>query len=242
MCGICGIAIPTNLYRSIDAAALVRMRDSLTHRGPDDAGTYIDGQVGLGHRRLSIVDLAGGHQPMCNEDENIWITYNGEVYNHRDLRPGLEARGHVYQTTCDTETIIHLYEECGPQAVEELRGMFAFAIWDQPRRRLVLSRDRLGIKPLYYSISDEGVIHFASEIKALLAGTPRAELNYDALADYAANRSPSGEDTLFRGVKRLLPGHTLVWDDGRVHIERYWDLSFAKTDATHSDAHYVEEF
>jgi asparagine synthase (glutamine-hydrolysing) len=243
MCGICGIAIPTGLNRAVDAAVLVRMRDSLTHRGPDDAGTYIDGQVGLGHRRLSIVDLTGGHQPMCNEDENIWITYNGEVYNHRELRPGLEASGHVYQTACDTETIIHLYEERGPRAVEELRGMFAFAIWDQPRRRLVLSRDRLGIKPLYYSISDEGVIHFASEIKALLeARALRAELNYDALADYAANRSTSGEDTLFRGVKRLLPGHALVWNDGRVHIERYWNLSFAKTDPSHSEGQYVEEF
>jgi len=243
MCGICGIAIPRSLNRAVDAAALARMRDSLTHRGPDDSGTYTDGQVGLGHRRLSIVDLAGGHQPMCNEDETIWISYNGEVYNHRDLRPGLEARGHVYQTTCDTETIIHLYEERGPRAVEELRGMFAFAIWDQPRRRLVLSRDRLGVKPLYYSISDEGVIHFASEIKALLeARAIRAGLNYDALADYAANRSTSGEDTLFRGIKRLLPGHTLVWDDGRVRIERYWDLSFAKSDSSHNDAQYVEEF
>ena len=243
MCGICGIAIPERLNRVVDAATLVRMRDSLTHRGPDDGGVFIGEQVGLGHRRLSIVDLAGGHQPMCNEDGKIWISYNGEVYNHRDLRPSLEERGHVYQTTCDTETIIHLYEEQGTRAVEQLRGMFAFAIWDQPRRRLVLSRDRLGIKPLYYTLSDDGVICFASEIKALIeARAVRAELNYDALADYAANRSTSGEETLFRGVKRLLPGHTLVWDDGRVHIERYWDLSFAKPSEPHSDAQYVEEF
>ncbi len=243
MCGICGIAIPEELNRPVDAATLVRMRDSLTHRGPDDAGVFIGGQAGLGHRRLSIVDLAGGHQPMSNEDGNIWITYNGEVYNHRDLRPELEGRGHVYQTASDTETIIHLYEEHGPRAVEQLRGMFAFAIWDRPRRRLVLSRDRLGIKPLYYTLSDDGVICFASEIKALIeARAVRAELNYDALADFAANRSTSGEDTLFRGVKRLLPGHTLVWDDGRVHIERYWDLSFAKRSEPRSDDRYVEEF
>ncbi|MEK6287212.1 MAG: asparagine synthase (glutamine-hydrolyzing) [Acidobacteriota bacterium] len=243
MCGICGIAIPEKLNRSVDAAALVRMRDSLTHRGPDDAGVFVDGAVGLGHRRLSIVDLAGGHQPMPNEDGKVWITYNGEVYNHRELRPALEERGHVYQTASDTETIIHLYEERGPRAVEQLRGMFAFAIWDAPRRRLVLARDRLGIKPLYYTLSDDGVICFASEIKALIeARAVRAELNYDALADYAANRSTSGEDTLFRGVKRLLPGHILVWSDGQIRIERYWDVSFAKPDEPLSDGQYIDQF
>lgn len=243
MCGICGIAIPERLNRPVDAAALVRMRDSLTHRGPDDAGVFVDGAVGLGHRRLSIVDLAGGHQPMPNEDGKVWITYNGEVYNHRELRPALEERGHLYQTASDTETIIHLYEECGPRAVEQLRGMFAFAIWDAPRRRLLLARDRLGIKPLYYTLSDDGVICFASEIKALIdARAVRAELNYDALADYAANRSTSGEETLFRGVKRLLPGHILVWSDGRIRIERYWNVSFAKPDEPLSDGEYIDQF
>jgi asparagine synthase (glutamine-hydrolysing) len=243
MCGICGIAIPDKLDRGIDSSALVRMRDSLTHRGPDDAGVFIDGSVGLAHRRLSIVDLAGGHQPMSNEDGRVWITYNGEVYNHRDLRPALEARGHAYQTSNDTETIIHLYEEHGPRAVEQLRGMFAFAIWDAPRRRLVLARDRLGIKPLYYTLSADGVICFASEIKALLeARAVRAELNYDALADYAANRYTSGEETLFRGVKRLLPGHTLVWANGRVEIERYWDVSFEKPEEQLSEQQYVDGF
>jgi len=243
MCGICGIAIPDRLGRDVDSSALIRMRDSLTHRGPDDAGVFIDGSVGLGHRRLSIVDLTGGHQPMSNEDGRVWIVYNGEVYNHRDLRPDLEARGHQYQTSSDTETIIHLYEERGPRAVEQLRGMFAFAIWDAPRRRLVLARDRLGIKPLYYTLSADGVICFASEIKALLeARQVRAELNYDALADYAANRYTSGEETLFRGVKRLLPGHTLVWTNGRVEIERYWDVSFEKSEAQLTEQQYVEQF
>ncbi len=243
MCGICGIAIPERLNRAVDAAALIRMRDALTHRGPDEAGSFTDGAIGLAHRRLSIVDLAGGHQPMPNEDGEVWISYNGEVYNHRDLRPELEQRGHVYQTSCDTETIIHLYEEHGPRAVEQLRGMFAFAIWDKPRKRLVLARDRLGIKPLYYTLSDDGVICFASEIKALLvARTARAELNYGALADYAANRSTSGEETLFRGVRRLPPGCILVWTDGRVHIERYWDLSFAKSAEPLSDAQYIAQF
>jgi len=243
MCGICGIAIPEKLNRPVDAAVLVRMRDSITHRGPDDAGVLIDGAVGLAHRRLSIVDLAGGHQPMPNEDGKVWITYNGEVYNHRDLRPSLEERGHVYQTTCDTETILHLYEEYGPRAVEQLRGMFAFAIWDKPRRRLVLARDRLGIKPLYYTFSNDGVLCFASEIKALIeARAVKAELNYDALPDYAANHATSGEETLFRGVKRLLPGHILVWSDGQIHIERYWDLSFAKPSETQTDDQYVAQF
>ena len=209
----------------------MRMRDTLTHRGPDDAGVFVCGPVGLGHRRLSIVDLGGGHQPMSNEDGTVWIVFNGEIYNHLDIRPKLEQQGHIYRTTSDTETIIHLYEEKGARAVEDLRGMFAFAIWDSKRRKLVLARDRLGIKPLYYTVSDYGVICFASEIKALIeARAVRAELNYDALADYAANRSTSGEETLFRGVKRLLPGHTLTWCDGQIEIERYWDVSFAKPD------------
>ncbi len=243
MCGICGIAAPQKLGYSVNEAMLTRMRDTLIHRGPDGAGLFIDGGVGLAHRRLSIVDLAGGHQPMTNEDGTIWITYNGEIYNHRALCPMLEQLGHRYHSASDTETIIHLYEERGPRAVEELRGMFAFAIWDAPRRRLVLSRDRLGIKPLYYTLSDDGVICFASEIKALLkARAVRAKLNYDALADYAANRYTSGEETLFRGVKRLLPGHTLIWSDGRVEIERYWDVSFAKPEESLNEQDYVERF
>ncbi len=243
MCGICGFAVPTNSSHSIDESVLIRMRDTLVHRGPDDAGLFMDSQAGLGHRRLSIVDLGGGHQPMPNEDRTIWISYNGEVYNHRDLRPGLEQRGHIYRSACDTETIIHLYEEHGAGAVEHLRGMFAFAIWDSSRRRLLLARDRLGIKPLYYAIKPDGDIYFASEIKAIIeCGAISTELNYAALADYAANRSTSGEETLFRHVKRLLPGHTLTWQDGRVEIKRYWDVSFAKSDQPLGEAPYVERF
>jgi asparagine synthase (glutamine-hydrolysing) len=231
------------MNRNVDESLLANMRDTLTHRGPDDSGVFIAGPVGLGHRRLSIVDLAGGRQPMSNEDGTAWIVFNGEIYNHRDLRPALESQGHVYRTTSDTETIIHLYEEKGARAVEDLRGMFAFAIWDSKRRRLVLARDRLGIKPLYYTLSDNGVICFASEIKALIeARAVRAELNYDALADYAANRSTSGEQTLFRGVKRLMPGHTLTWCDGQVAIERYWDVSFAKPDRPQSERELVDRF
>jgi asparagine synthase (glutamine-hydrolysing) len=243
MCGFCGIALPRGLKRDVDKETLIGMRDSVVHRGPDDAGIFISGGVGLGHRRLSIVDLGGGHQPMPNEDKTVWIAYNGEVYNHRSLRAGLEERGHLYRTESDTETIIHLYEEEGARAVEKLRGMFAFAIWDSKRDRLLLARDRLGIKPLYYTVSDDGAISFASEIKALIESRAvRPELNYDALPDYAANRYTSGEQTLFRGVKRLLPGHTLTWEDGRIEIDRYWDVSFAKPDEPLREDEYVERF
>src|SRR5919202_5881874 len=150
MCGISGIAFSSRSGRSVDAAALRRMCDAIRHRGPDDEGYFVRGAVGLGMRRLSIVDVAGGHQPMTNEDGTVHIVYNGEIYNHADYRAELEARGHVYKTHCDTETILHLYEEHGARCVEFLRGMFAFAVWDKPRRELFIARDRLGVKPLYY--------------------------------------------------------------------------------------------
>lgn len=243
MCGICGVAIPTHLNRRVDEVGLVRMRDSLVHRGPDDGGLYAHGGIGLGHRRLSIVDVSGGHQPMTNEDGRIKIVFNGEIYNHHELRPGLEARGHRYGNNSDTETIVHLYEERGVEGVTALRGMFAFAIWDSIKQQLVLARDRLGIKPLYYNLSDDGQLYFASEIKALLAARAVApELNYDALADFAANRYTSGENTLFHGVRRLPPGHTLVWKNGEVKISRYWELSFAKSNETLSEAEYIAQF
>src|SRR5689334_2105675 len=198
MCGICGIAIPDHSPRPIDGLLLARMRDSLAHRGPDDAGLFLHSHVALAHRRLSIVDLSGGHQPMFNEDDSLAIVFNGEIYNHADFRSDLEARGHRFRSYCDTETLLHLYEEDGPRLVERLRGMFAFAIWDQPRRTLLLARDRLGIKPLYYTLGDDGTLHFASEIKALLeAGAIKPQLNYPALADYAANRATMGATTLF---------------------------------------------
>lgn len=228
MCGINGIAFSSQSGRRVDANVLVRMRDVLRHRGPDDEGIFIDGAVGLGHRRLSIVDVAAGHQPMTNEDSTLHITYNGEIYNHADFRAELEARGHVYRTHCDTEAILHLYEEHGAACVEHLRGMFAFAIWDQRRRELFIARDRLGVKPLYYVHTADGSLYFASEIKALLeARAVKAEINYRAMPDYLANHGTSGDETLFAGVKRLLPGHTLTWRDGELRIEEYWDLHYA---------------
>ena len=250
MCGINGIALSSRSRRSIDIATLERMRDVITHRGPDDKGIFVDaragriGQIGFGHRRLSIVDVASGHQPMMNEDGSLHIIFNGEIYNHTDFRASLEAVGHVYSTHCDTETILHLYEEYGERCVDHLRGMFAFAIWDQNKRELFIARDRLGVKPLYYAQTNDGSLYFASEIKALLeASAMRAELNYQALPDYLANHAPSGEETLFSGIKRLLPGHTLLWRDGAMQIKRYWDLSFARDESINSsDSDYIAEW
>jgi len=243
MCGICGIAIPRRVDRAVDRATLIKMRDSLVHRGPDDAGAFISGGVALGHRRLSIVDVAGGHQPMTNENGTVWLAFNGEIYNHRDFRTELESAGHVYHTSSDTETIIHLYEEHGTAAIRHLRGMFALAIWDGERNELVLARDRLGVKPLYYVLREDGSIWFASEIKALIAaGAVKPELNHAALPDYCANRGTSGEQTLFRGIKRLMPGHTLIWKEGRVKIDRYWDLRFERDEDSASEREYIERF
>ena len=224
MCGIAGI-VARNPGARVDRCRLARMRDALTHRGPDGSGLLVDGPVGLAHTRLAIVDVARGEQPMSNETKDVWVVFNGEIYNHADLRPGLQAKGHRYRTRCDTETIVHLYEEQGDAAVEQLRGMFAFAVWDQPRQRLLLARDRLGIKPLYYRMSD-GELLFASEIKAILAADgERAEFNETVLPEFLSTRFVSGEETFFRGVRKLLPGHVLAWSPGEVpRPRRYWQL------------------
>jgi len=243
MCGINGIAFSSRSGRMVSREVLETMRDVIRHRGPDDEGIFISRNVGLGHRRLSIVDVAAGHQPMTNEDGSLRITYNGEIYNHADYRESLEARGHVYQTRCDTETILHLYEEYGSACVDYLRGMFAFAIWDERKQELFIARDRLGVKPLYYVHTEDGSLYFASEIKSLLgARAVSPEINYSVLPDYLANHSPSGEETLFRGVKRLLPGHVLTWRDGEVSIRRYWDVEFAKDVETKDDQTYIRQW
>lgn len=227
----------------VSRAVLEAMRDVITHRGPDEEGIFIDRNVGLGHRRLSIVDVSSGQQPMTNEDSTLHITYNGEIYNHADYRESLESSGHVYKTHCDTETILHLYEEYGPACVDHLRGMFAFAIWDQRKQELFIARDRLGVKPLYYVHTDDGSLYFGSEIKTLLeAGAVKPEINYAVLSDYLANHAPSGEETLFSGVKRLLPGHILIWRDGDVTIRRYWDVDFSKDDEVRDDKTYIQQW
>ncbi len=238
MCGINGIAFTENSHAVCDRATIESMRDQLVHRGPDDCGLFVDANIALGHRRLSIVDVAGGAQPMTNETGNLVIVFNGEIYNHADYRSWLESRRHTYRTHCDTETIVHLYEEYGARCVEHLRGMFAFAIWDKQQRELFIARDRLGVKPLYYLHSADGTLYFASEIKAILAARPRvkAEINFGALPDYFANHATSGDETLFKGIKRLPPGHTLRWRDGQIEIKQYWDLHFAASSTSESDA------
>src|SRR6201988_827591 len=244
MCGINGIALSTRSGRRLDQDTVVRMRDVIRHRGPDDAGIFVDSRIGLGHRRLSIVDVAAGHQPMTNEDDSLQIIYNGEIYNHADYRRELEQRGHVYRTHCDTETILHLYEEHGARCVDHLRGMFAFAIWDARKKELFIARDRLGVKPLYFTHLQDGSLYFGSEIKTLFeAGAIKPELNFKLLPDYLANHATSGEETLYRGVRRLFPGHTLTWRDGEIEINKYWDVSFVKTaDENRSDKDYIAEW
>jgi asparagine synthase (glutamine-hydrolysing) len=223
MCGISGI-YNFRGKEPVDAELLLKMNYSLKHRGPDDEGIYIDKNLGFGHRRLSIVDLSGGHQPMCNEDGSIWITFNGEIYNHNSLSRTLKELGHKYETRCDTETILHLYEEKGLDCLEEMEGMFAFAIWDKRIRRLFLARDRLGIKPLYYTFQG-GVFIFASEIKAILQH-PKVNIDLDETALYhyltfAATPSPN---TLFKNICKLPNGHYLTMDEqGNCKIVTYWD-------------------
>ena len=226
MCGICGIA-SAHLSYVPDQALIDRMRDTMVHRGPDGAGTHVGPGVGLGHRRLSIVDVAHGQQPMYSDDGRYVIVYNGEVYNHPTLKPELEAAGVHYRTRSDTETVLHLFERYGEDAVRKMRGMFALAIWDKATRRLFLARDRFGVKPLYYIHQSDGSLIFGSEIKSLLpALSGRPALNYSALPDFLANHAPSGDETLFLGIKRLPPAHTLVWHEGRISLKRYWDLDY----------------
>src|SRR4051794_14606564 len=224
MCGICGAAW-TDAGRALSEPELAAMVGRLEHRGPDDSGTYRDAHAALGFRRLSIVDLPGGHQPLSNEDGTVWVVFNGEIYNFPALRHRLEARGHTLRSAGDTEVLAHLYEDEGPGLFSLLRGMFALAIWDAPRRRLVLGRDRLGQKPLIYR-RDAGRITFASELKSLLA-LPEADvprrldpLALDRYLTYGYIPHPS---TILDGVHKLPPAHYAVWRDGRMELSRYWD-------------------
>jgi asparagine synthase (glutamine-hydrolysing) len=228
MCGICGVVSlrpPGRDERGITETAVVRMRDAMRHRGPDDEGVFVAPGIGLGHRRLSIIDVAGGHQPMATPDETAWITYNGEVYNFQELRDELQARGLDFRTKSDTEVILRAWEAYGDAAVERLRGMFAFGLWDGRRRRLLLARDPLGIKPLYYTRTADGLFLFASEIRALLTWPGvRAELDGDALWDYLGQRYVPGPRTIFKGITKLPPGHLAIVDHDGVAIRRYWDV------------------
>src|SRR5262245_10333260 len=234
MCGIAGFVTVDGLDDSATSRA-IRMRDIITHRGPDEAGLHVDDFAALAHRRLSIVDLSTGQQPTCNEDGSVWIIFNGEIYNHAVIRKDLEAHGHVYRTKSDTETIVHAYEQWGDECVHRFRGMFAFAIWDAPKRRLLLVRDRLGIKPVYWAQTGDTLL-FGSEIKAILASDLIApQANEDVLPEVLSTRYTSGTDTLFRGIHKLLPGHRLVFENGRIDIDQYWDVQARAAAGTRYD-------
>lgn len=241
MCGICGI-IYKDKSRPVERALLERMTERLHHRGPDDSGYYLQGNVGLGHRRLTIVDLKTGHQPLSNEDENLWIVYNGEVYNHLDLRKNLEATGHRYRTSSDTETILHAFEEYGTESLQKLRGMFAFAIYDIKGDQLTLVRDRIGIKPVYY-IDTPAFFAFASEIKSLLEiSEVHRSVDYHALMQILALKYTTDDSTLFAGIKKLEPGHYLELKQGVLSVVKYYDFFQIQQDQSIGEQDAVERF
>jgi len=243
MCGICGIFLFDKIQR-VNREVLSDMNRQIAHRGPDDDGFFVDGNVGLAMRRLSIIDIRTGHQPLSNEDGSIWIVFNGEIYNHGELRKDLISRGHRYRTQSDTETIVHLYEEYGKNCVQYLRGMFAFAIWDRNRRSLFIARDRLGIKPLYYRHQDDTFL-FGSEIKTIRNYSHvRPEFNRGTLAEYLAFGYVAGEETMYAGINKLLPGHTLILEEDKraLQIEPYWDLNIQSDDGKRPYEHYVSEY
>jgi asparagine synthase (glutamine-hydrolysing) len=240
MCGICGIV---NFDRSepVDPGLIERMTTVLVHRGPDDDGYFVEGNAGFGHRRLSIIDLGGGKQPIFNEDESILIVFNGEIYNYAALTTELINLGHQFKSRSDTEAIVHAYEQYGDACVEHLRGMFTFAIWDRRRKRLLIARDRLGIKPLYFHWCD-GFLAFASEIKALLQIPEVARVvDPGALEAYLTLRYVPGPQTMFKGISKLQPGHLLVMDEHGVRIRKYWDLKYQIAEGI-SDADYLQRF
>jgi asparagine synthase (glutamine-hydrolysing) len=234
MCGITGFADRPQERRSpagadSDLALVHAMCDVIRHRGPDDEGIHVEPGVGLGMRRLSIIDLSTGNQPIHNEDRTVWVVFNGEIYNYLELRTELERAGHRFYTSSDTETIVHAYEQWGEQAFGRLRGMFGLAIWDRPRQTLLVARDRAGIKPVYYA-ERGGRLHFASEIKSLLvAGAADRNIDLGALDHYLTFLYTPPDGSIFRGVRKLPPGHYLRWMDGQVQVKRYWQLSAAET-------------
>src|SRR5580692_5054226 len=223
MCGIAGI-VDGRPGAGMEEATIRRMCDRIVHRGPDDEGIFVKGGTGLGMRRLSIIDLAGGHQPLFNEDRSAWIVFNGEIYNFPELRSELEGRGHQFYTHSDTEVIVHLYEEMGAECVRKLRGMFAIALYDRKRECLLLARDRLGKKPLHYALSN-GRILFGSEIKTILAVAPElAEISNEGLLQYFYFGYINDPLTAFRKIHKLPPGHILEYAGGKIDVRQYWDV------------------
>src|SRR5262245_48801712 len=232
MCGICGI-VNFSASEPVDRFLVERMNDAQAHRGPDDQGYFIEENVGLGHRRLSIIDLSGGKQPMFNEDGSVVVVFNGEIYNYADLTGDLISKGHHFTTRSDTETIVHAYEQYGEECMRDFRGMFAFAIWDRKRRRLFLVRDRLGVKPVYYYAGRDFFV-FASEIKSLLEHprVPR-EVDRKAVDLYTELRYVPGPRTMFKNIFKLQPGHWISVEDGTIKIQKYWDLTYDEAGDPH---------
>jgi len=242
MCGICGIFFANREWR-VQGDVLARMNRRIVHRGPDDEGFFVEENVGLAMRRLSIIDVKSGHQPLANENRDVWIVFNGEIYNHAELRENLEARGHQYRTRSDTETIVHLYEEYGSDSVKHLRGMFAFAIWDRRKRVLFAARDRLGIKPFYYRWDGKSFL-FGSEIKTILT-YPGVDAEFDRgrLAEYLTFGYITGPQTMFAGIRKLMPGHTLELSErGEPKITRYWDLVVPVDELPREHGYYVKNY
>jgi asparagine synthase (glutamine-hydrolysing) len=239
MCGIAGV-VYSDPGRLVEKSLIERMCDVIHHRGPDEWGMWSEGEAGIGMRRLCIIDLAGGSQPIHNADKSIWIVFNGEIYNYRELRNDLEKRGFHFYTSSDTETIVHLYEEFGEECVQYLRGMFAFAIWDSNRKRLFLGRDRLGKKPLHYLHDGEKLV-FGSEIKSILQHSDiKAEVCRPAIISYLAFGNTIDPVTMFKGISKLPPGHTLTWESGRITISQYWKIEY-RPDYTKSEQQFLEE-
>jgi len=240
MCGICGV-FSTESGSVVRAATVKAMADTINHRGPDDEGFYVCGGIGLGFRRLSIIDLEGGHQPMSNEDESIWIVFNGEIYNFDELNKRYLSSGHTFRTRSDTETILHLYEELGEECFAQLRGMFAIALWDGRKKRLLLARDRLGKKPVYYSWDGKRLV-FGSEIKALwkAGGIPR-EMDYEAFSDYFSYQYVPAPKTIYKHVRKLRAGHYLVVERSGISERCYWDIHFNQVQQR-SESEWCEAF
>lgn len=239
MCGIAGMV--RRAGEVADAVDVHKMCQTIVHRGPDDEGILAHGRIGLGMRRLSIIDLGGGHQPIHNEDETIWIVFNGEIYNFPELRAELLSRGHRFYTHSDTEVIVHLYEDLGADCITKLRGMFAIALWDERKHTLLLARDRLGKKPLYYSFH-EGRLHFASEIKAILADAPQlAEINHSALMQYMYLGYIPDPATAFKHIFKLPAGHLLELKNDEIRVRKYWDLPEYGTHGPVSEEECLEE-
>jgi len=240
LCGIAGLV--GRHSEIIDAATVRQMCATIVHRGPDDEGIRTAGAVGLGMRRLSIIDLSGGHQPIHNEDKTVWIVFNGEIYNFPELREGLEKRGHTFYTHSDTEVIVHLYEELGADCISKLRGMFAIALYDERQQKLLLARDRLGKKPLYYAQKD-GRLYFGSEIKTILAAAPElsSHINNRALLQYFSLQYIPDPNSAYRDIAKLPPGHLLEYANGQISIRQYWDLPAYGTAKIASEQECLDE-